>query len=542
MKTPPRPFAITLDPGSSMHNLTGSWRTMRPVYSHFLPPCNQACPAGEDIQQWLYWAEEGKYREAWEEISKNNPFPAIVGRVCYHPCEMGCNRNKLDLSVNIHAIERFLGDLAIEKKWSFKAGADSGKHVAIIGGGPSGLTAAYHLRRLGHQVSVYDAGPKAGGMMRFGIPKYRLPREILDAEIERIEKMGVRFEFNRTIDDVDALRKGGADAVFIAIGAHLNRKTEIPAKDACRILGATEFLREMEGAEPPKIGRRVAVYGGGNTAMDAARTAQRLGADEVMVIYRRDREHMKAHDFEAQEALDEGVHIHWLRTIKAITEDSITVEEMKLEGGTLVPTGREETLSADTLIMAIGQNVSSEFLKKLPGVEVRSDGTIGVDAQMQTGAPGVFAGGDMVPAERTVTNAIGHGKKAARYIDAYLQGTPYTHPEKPPLAKFDALNVWYYTDASRSRQEMLDRVRRKTGFEEIVQGLDEETAKFEARRCLSCGNCFECDNCFGVCPDNAVIKLGTGKGYKFNLDYCKGCGLCVEECPCGCIDFVPEVK
>jgi len=539
-----KPFAITLNPASSLANHTGNWRTMRPIYVDHLSPCNQACPAGENIQGWLYEAEEGKYEQAWRKIMEDNPFPAIHGRVCYHPCETACNRGQLDEAVSIHAVERFLGDYAIEQGWQIEPGVATGKRVLVVGAGPSGLSAAYHLARLGHAVTIYEAGPKPGGMMRFGIPQYRLPRNILDAEIARIVDMGVLIQLNQKVEHLETtIKEGGFDAVFLAIGAHLSKRVDIPGRDAGRMIDALGFLKGMDGAAVPKIGRRVAVYGGGNTAIDAARTAKRLGAEETILIYRRDRAHMPAHDFEVEEALEEGVLTRWLNMIREVDDTTLTVEEMKLdEQGRPQPTGRFETLEADTVILAVGQEVDTGFLAQVPGLEISSDGVIQVDASMMTGRLGVFAGGDMVPAERTVTVATGHGKKAARHIDAYLRGCDYVKSPSNAVATYDRLNTWYYTDADKSRQPYLDLARRRASFEEVVGGLDKDTALLEARRCLSCGNCFECDTCYGVCPDNAIIKLGPGQRYEVNYDFCKGCGLCAEECPCGAIDMVKEVR
>ena len=544
MSEKPLPFAITLDPGTSLANETGSWRSERPVYLDRLPPCNNACPAGENIQSWLYHAEGGNYAAAWQALVADNPLPAVMGRVCYHPCESACNRAQLDSAVSIHAVERFLGDYAIEKglKPDFET-QPSDKRVLVVGAGPSGLSASYHLTRLGHRVTLRDAGPMAGGMMRFGIPKYRLPRDVLDAEIQRILDLGVTLELNRKVEDIEAaFAEEGFDAVFVAVGAHLAKRTEIPAHAAGKILDAVSVLREMEtGEAPPQLGRRVVVYGGGNTAMDVARTAKRLGAEEAMIVYRRSRKEMPAHDFEAREAEEEGVLIHWLRTIKQIDETTFTVEKMAIdENGRPQPTGEFETLEADTLVLALGQEADTGFLERVPEVEIARDGVVQVDAGMMTGRAGLFAGGDMVPAERTVTVAIGHGKKAARHIDAWLRGGRYEAPEKHELATFEFLNGWYYDDAPPRVQDQLSPLRRQSGFEEVVQGLTEANALFEARRCLSCGNCFECDNCYGICPDNAVVKLGPGNRFRFNYDYCKGCGMCAAECPCGAIKMVPE--
>ncbi len=539
-----KPFAITLDPGSSLANKTGTWRTERPVYISRLPPCNATCPAGEDIQGWLFHAESGNYQAAWRHLVRDNPFPAIMGRVCYHSCERACNRAQLDAAVGINSVERFLGDEALKQGWRFDApAADSGKQVLVVGAGPSGLSAAYQLRRLGHRVTVMDAGPAAGGMMRFGIPKYRLPREVLDAEVQRIVDLGVTLKLHSKVEDLAQTMKDGAfDAAFLAVGAHLAKRAFIPAKDSSRMLDAVSVLRSMEGEDQPMLGRRVVVYGGGNTAIDVARTARRLGATEAVIVYRRTREKMPAHDFEVEEALEEGVMVKWLSTIKQAGEGGVlTIEKMRLDDkGNPVSTGEFETLQADSVILALGQDVDLSLLNKLSGMQV-DDGVVQVDPQtMMTGHPGVFAGGDMVPADRNVTVAVGHGKKAARHIDAWLRGTVLQPTPKHALASFDKLNPWYYSDAPKTLRPQLDLARRTSSFDEVQGGLSADNALFEARRCLSCGNCFECDNCYGVCPDNAVTKLGPGQGFEFKLDYCKGCGICVAECPCGAIEMVPE--
>ncbi len=536
------PYAIALDVGTSKLNLTGSWRTQRPIYVDRLPPCNAACPAGEDIQGWLSHAEAGEYEAAWRALTQDNPLPAVMGRVCYHPCETACNRAQIDEAVGINSVERFLGDVAIAEGWTFdKPRAESGKRVLVVGAGPAGLSAAYHLRRLGHGVTIREAGPLAGGMMRFGIPKYRLPRDVLDAEVRRITHMGVELVLESKVDDIEsAMREGGYDAAFLAVGAHIARRAYIPAGGASKILDAVSLLHSMEGDAPPLLGRKVVIYGGGNTALDAARTARRLGADEAIIVYRRTREKMPAHDFELEEALQEGVSMKWLSTIKSVDGGSMTIERMKLDStGFPQPTGEFETLEADSLVLALGQDVDLSLLEHAPGIVIEN-GVVKVGPDMMTGRAGVFAGGDMAPSERTVTVAVGHGKKAARCVDAYLRNEAYVAPQKHALASFDRLNAWYYEDAPATVRPMLEAVRRVENFEEVVGGLDGTNALYEARRCLSCGNCFECDNCYGVCPDNAVIKLGPGKRFKFDYDYCKGCGLCAEECPCGAIEMIPE--
>jgi 2-oxoacid:acceptor oxidoreductase delta subunit (pyruvate/2-ketoisovalerate family) len=537
-----RPFAITLEVGSSLANHTGAWRTSRPIYVDRLPPCNNACPAGENIQAWLFHAEAGDYEAAWRVLTQDNPLPAIMGRVCYHPCESACNRAQLDTAVGINSVERFLGDQAIRQGWKFAPPAsETGKRVLVVGAGPSGLSAAYHLRRMGHMVEIYEAGPVAGGMMRFGIPKYRLPREVLDAEVARIVEMGVTLNLGVKVTNIaEAMSKRGFDAAFLAVGAHIAKRAYIPAGSAAKILDAVQVLRSMEGEDKPLLGRRVVVYGGGNTALDVARTAKRLGATDAIIVYRRTRDRMPAHDFEVEEALEEGVMMKWLSTIKRMDEGVLTVEKMVLDAtGFPQPTGEVETLEADALVLALGQDVDLSLLEEVPGIAVK-DGVVQVAPNMMTGYPGVFAGGDMVPSERTVTVAVGHGKKAARHIDAWLRGETYQALPKHEVAEFDKLNSWYYADAPKTVRPTLDMARRRSTFEEVTKGLDETNALYEARRCLSCGNCFECDNCYGVCPDNAVIKLGPGKRFEFNYDFCKGCGVCAQECPCGAIAMVPE--
>jgi NADPH-dependent glutamate synthase beta subunit-like oxidoreductase len=505
----------------------------------------------------------------------DNPFPAVMGRVCYRPCETPCNRGQLDAAVGINSVERFLGDLALEEGWTLQppkgttgrsfesekvsvAAVPTGKRVLVVGSGPSGLSAAYHLTRLGHAVTIKEAGSEPGGMMRYGIPAYRLPRDVLDAEISRIRDLGVTIELNAKVTNLLAelteaagghAREGdGFDAAFVAVGAHIGKRAYIPAGDSARIMDAVSLLHSVEDGEPPLLGRRVAVYGGGNTAMDAARTARRLGASEAVVVYRRTRDRMPAHDIEVEEALEEGVAMRWLSTVARADEGMLLIEKMRLDDtGFPQPTGEFEDLSADCLVLALGQDADLAVLDGVPGVTFSGGASFGstvdVGQDLMTGHPGIFAGGDMVPAERTVTVAIGHGKKAARAIDAWLRGVgPAAVEPRHDLAAFGRLNTWYYADAPVAVRPKLAAARRIGTFDEVTGGLDASTALFEARRCLSCGNCFGCDNCYGSCPDNAIVKAGEvgPGGYVIDLDYCKGCGICAAECPCGAIAMVPE--
>lgn len=539
------PFAITLQVGSSLANSTGSWRTERPVYVHNQAPCGGACPAREDPQAWLQRAEEGHYEEAWREIMRVNPFPAVMGRVCYHPCESACNRGRLDESVGINAVERFLGDEAIARGWTVGPRRPrTGRRVLVVGAGPSGLAAAYHLRRMGHDVAIHDAAGDPGGMMRHGIPAYRLPRDVLDAEIARILGLGIELHTGSRVRDLqDAMSDGGFDAAFVAVGAHLGRRAYVPAGNAARILDAISLLHDVAEGESPRLGRRVVVQGGGNTALDAARTATRLGADEAVVVYRRTRDRMPAHAAELREATEEGIVMRWLSTIHHVDGGRVTLERMELdESGMPRPTGQLEELEADAVVLAIGQDADLSLLEGLEDVEI-ADGVVHVGPELMTGHAGVFAGGDIVPAERTVTMAVGHGTTAARHIDAWLAGRRHQEPPRAPTAAYESLNTWYFSDAPAQLRPMLDLARRRSTFDEVVGGLDADTALFEARRCLSCGSCLACDNCYGVCPDNAVIKLEPGGpyAYAFDLDHCKGCGLCMAECPAGAIAMEPEL-
>jgi formate dehydrogenase (NADP+) beta subunit len=524
---------------------TGPVRQQRPQYVDLLPPCNKACPAGENIQSWLDQVQAGRYREAWEILVRDNPMPAVHGRVCYHPCETACNRAELDAPVGIHAVERFLGDLAVEEGWRLMADfPPSGRRVLVIGAGPSGLSAAYHLTRLGHTVEIHEAGPLPGGMMHFGIPAYRLPREHLMKEVRRIEAMGVRIALNHKVEDILAEKWAGSfDAVFVAIGAGVAKHIDIPARDAARVLDAVSLLHNVKQGEPPRLGRRVVVYGGGGTAVDAARTAKRLGASEALLVYRRDRSHMPAKAFEVEEAVEEGVKIKWLSSIKKIVGSDLTVEIMELDAkGRPQPTGTLETLQADAVILAVGEETDSGFLKQIPGIEFAEDGIVKVGPDMMTGSPGIFAGGDMVPGERSVTASVGHGKRAARHIAAWLRGGKYQEPTKHAIVTFGMLHLPVYSDANPSAQRMLSAADRVSGFEEVVAGLSEKQARYESQRCLACGNCFECDHCYAACPEQAIIKLGPGRRYRFDFSKCTGCAVCFEQCPCHAIEMIPEPK
>lgn len=521
---------------------TGPKRSRRPVYIDFMPPCNSACPAGENIQAWMDHAQAGNYYEAFQTILEDNPFPGIMGRVCVKPCETGCNRNHIDTTVNIHAVERFIGDEAIRQNWQVRCKADkTGKRVLIIGAGPAGLSAAYHLARMGHTVEVFEAGSHPGGLLWSGIPDYRLPKEMLDKEIERLMAMGIRIKLNYKVTDVlQEKEAGNFDAVFLGIGAQLIQKENFLHDDTVLITDAFSFFMDARLNPSPYVRKKVIVFGGGKLALYLSRMIKRFGS-EVSVYFPGDKKMMPAYDYETDDALAEGVDVTLLRNISKVEKNVVTLEKMKVEKNVATGTGEFENIQADVLIMANRHESDSAFLRSLEGTVINQDGTVQIDAQRMTGFNGIFAGGDMLPGEnRSATIAIGHGKKAAKYMNGYLMNDAYQKPDKHPTAGFRKLHMWYRTDAPQQEQDKLAPAVAVKSFEEVIAGLDEQEARFEAQRCLSCGNCFECDGCFGACPEDAIIKLGKGNRYKFNYNACTGCAVCYEQCPCHAIEMIPE--
>lgn len=521
---------------------TGATRARRPVYVDLLPPCSAACPAGENVQAWLADAQAGRYREAWSKLVEANPFPAVCGRVCFHPCESRCNRERLDGAVGIAAVERFVGDAALDAGAPFAPGPATGKRILVVGAGPCGLSAAYHLSRIGHAVEIRDGAALAGGMLAFGIPAYRLPRAELEREIARIVAMGVRIVTGHTVNDVIAEKNEGAfDAVLVAVGAQIDRRIDIPSRDARRVLAALPVLRGIEAGNPPRLGRRVVIYGGGDAAMDVARSARRLGADEPLIVYHRDRSHMKAHDAEYRAALAEGVKMRWLAGISSVEDGNVVVEELRLDGeGVPHPTGSTERLAADTVVLALGERADTSFLHGIEGLDLAADGSVAVDQNFMTGCPGIFAGGDATPGERSVTIAVGHGKRAASGIDRWLRGETAAASEKSPQVTFEMLHLPIYSEIRATPQATRSIAQRVRGFSEVTYGLDEPDARLEAQRCLSCGNCFECDQCYAACPQSAIVKLGPGERYRYDYERCTGCAVCFDACPCHAIEMAPE--
>lgn len=506
-----------------------------------LAPCNNICPAGEDIRRWLSLVKENKFRQAWEVIRQSNPFPAIHGRVCYHYCETRCNRTQYDEKVGIHCVERFLGDMAVAEEWTAPVAKEkTGKKVLVVGAGPAGLSAAYYLRLLGHDVTIYEALSKPGGMMFAGIPAYRLPRDILAREIKCVLDVGIDIEYDRKVDDILAEKeKGGFDAVFLGIGAHLAKNVAVPMEDPCQVLEAIDYLREAAFDKAPDLGGRLVIYGGGNTAVDVARTAKRLGVSDVSIVYHRSRERMSAFACEIEDASEEGVKFRILRSITGIKGSTLTLSINELdEKGRPKHTGETETMEADTLVFALSQIPDSDFLRKVSDIDVQPNGVVTVDESYMTGFRGVFAGGDVIPYERSITVAVGQGRRAANHIDAYLNETVSSELPKRERIPFERLRV----DDEKSKmveQKFLDPAIRIESFDEVALEVKRDDVLCEAKRCFSCGSCFGCGKCYAVCPVNAIMhsKL-DGRVTCIAPEVCIGCAKCFKACPSGAISMV----
>ena len=540
---PPEPVGIDAPYWSAplSKNKTGNWRVVTPHYVERRPPCNHNCPAGTDVRRFVRLTAEQQYDAALEVIYAHNPFPGVCGRVCPHFCEQTCNRNELDEGLNIGAIERFLGDHAMTMAVPVRpVPVTRTEKIAVVGAGPAGLTAALRLCEKGYAVTVFEALPRAGGMMRSGIPKFRLPDEVLDTEIERIEAKGVRIECNRKVRVHELAQQ--FSAVITAVGSHIGSALQLDNEDALSLDGI-RFLREFKlfGMDAGiRKGDRVAIIGGGNTAIDVARTVLRLGAEPI-ICYRRTLEEMPAIAQEVEEALAEGVHIRFLTAPAGLSDNgdgTIDLRLIRMELGEPDASGRrkpipvagsEHALKVQKVIKAIGQHFDAHVF----------DGTQVTPRQGKTtvsdSAP-VFCAGDMAWGG-TVTEAIGSGNKVAEEVHAFLRGLPY-HPDEtlPDVVLPRDINFTYYLPTARQRSPMRHPDSLYLDFDELAKGLGTHEIQSESARCLHCGDCFSCGNCFNFCPD-AAIHIDEGGRLRIDYDYCKGCGICTEECPCSAIEF-----
>lgn len=534
---------------NSLVRVTGTWRSRVPEYQYQPAPCLAACPVNGSIAQWIGAIRAGNLHAAWELLIENNPFPAIAGRICHHPCESACNRQFHDEAVSICALERHAGDAALAAGWQYPQPAvEHPQRIAVVGGGPAGLSAAYQLRRRGFQVALYESRPQLGGLLRYGIPDYRLDKAVLDGEIARIVALGVELHLGAPVADAAALAELRArhDAVYLATGASLSKR--LPGLDYTQpwVVDSADFLAAVNAHEAAPAGARVVVVGGGSAAMDVARTARRLGR-QVTVLALEPEDALPAQRVEVDEADEEavrfvcgamlqraesaggGLRLHCVRVRFApgARRGEFTVTPLA---------GSDFTLDADLVVPSIGQN--ADLARWSP--QLAADGpVIATGGSWQTSMPGVFAGGDLASLQRFFTEAVGMGKKAAIEIARYVQGQPAAELAIGATVPVAEINTHYYPPAERNQQQTVVVTERLQGFGEVQQPLADAAALAEAQRCFSCGTCTHCDNCYYYCPDAAIERTETGYAVKY--DYCKGCGLCVEECPTGSIRMRNEM-
>ena len=548
MNQPVRPIWTT---ASTDIIKTGSWRVALPDYVNPPAPCHNACPVDGDIATWIQFVRDHEYQEAWLTLTDNNPLPAVAGRICHRPCEDSCNRGQLDEPIAIRCLERFVGDMALDNGWAFPVTDTSrADAIAIVGGGPAGLAAACHLRRMGYAVTLFEAQPQLGGVLRYGIPPYRLPRDILDAEIQRIVDLGIDVRTGTRISSLTDFRNLHPEfaAVFVATGAAVPKR--LPQLDYLQpwVIESAQYLEQSNAGQQPPGHEHIVVIGGGSAAMDVARTARRHGR-EVTVLCLEAEPEMPAQRDEVVEAKDEGITLIDGVMLQSVTDralDGVRLACIKVEfeAGAergefdVIPiAGTEFTVDADTVVPAIGQDPDTAILKELLDVEA---GMVRVDEQLETSYAGFFAGGDLITMQRFVTVALGFGKQAATEIDRHLRSaTKVRGLPSQPTVTVDVINTHYHPQTTRAQQQLVPAAERQTNFDEVELALPGGEVNAEAQRCFSCGNCTFCDNCYYYCPDMA-IKRENG-GYSVNDDYCKGCGLCVRECPTGAIIMRQEI-
>jgi len=537
------PVAMSL--ANTAWNQTGSWKYLEPYYQDLTPPCVAGCQAGNDIVTFMRLIEEGRLEEAARGVLQNNPFPASLGRVCPHPCENVCNRKEMGGEIAIQSAERFLGDYAIRQGLLPSCAPSNSKRVIVVGAGPAGLAAAYFLRILGYDVTIIDSEDRPGGLLWSGIPPYRLPRKVLEHEIQRFHKMGIGFEFNTRLGEkttLDELRSRSA-AVVLGIGLGRSRTLGVPGEDHPQVIDGIHLLKQLHLGKYPVTGGRVAVIGGGNTALDCARSLLRHGHD-VTIYYRRSLNEMPAFDEEIKEALEEGVkfEILTLPTRVLIEDGKCTGLELirmtlldKDDKGRAIPArieGSEFTVNADLVVKALGETLANDFASP-----VLSEGGAVRTAECQTAIPEVFACGDCLGNGGTVAHAVRSGREAASAVDAFVQGIKFHVPDaleqrkaSQEIAEFDQFNRNYFSVEYRAFSPVIRSPKeRKADFSEIQGSLSEARVLQEAARCFKCGTCTQCDNCRIYCPDAAIVRQ-NGK-YRVLDQYCKGCMVCVEECP-----------
>jgi NADPH-dependent glutamate synthase beta subunit-like oxidoreductase len=539
---------------------TGNWRSIRPVYRDKLPPCNNACGTNEKIQGYLDLVKRGKYLDAYALIKEDMPFPSVTGRVCYHPCEQACNRGQYDEAISIRAVERFLGDLgqALARD-VVKAGPSNGKKVAVIGSGPAGHSAAYQLARLGYKVTILEKSPKAGGLNRGGIPDWVLPQAVLDREIQRLVELGIEIKTNVevgkdvTLDDL----KKNYDATVFAVGLTESNSARAEGEDKPGVVFGLPFLRDIGmGTSKVKLGPRVAVIGGGNTAIDCAREALRQGAVEVtMITVEGNRQEMPASPEDLHDMMEEGVELMHGRAMTAVLGNG-KVEALQLHparftgkiNASPIAIDREapaERFAVDNVIIAVGQKAKLDWM---PAEFKTERGTIKIDQFGRIGNTNFFAAGDVVQLGSgqplMVVNAVGDGKRIAFNLDKVLRNIPL-EPRTVPIdviVDLNRMNMTYFPHFPRVKQAMLAPMARRSTQQEVILAYSEEQASEEASRCFSCGTCNACDNCYLVCPEPCIVRSVRSNGlYKILVDYCKGCRVCIEECPTGCLEGVPEL-
>ena len=565
------PMAMSLQ--STVGNKTGTWRYLRPVPVEGIAPCNEACLVAQDIERVILYVTKGKFQEAYAQLAMENPMPSVLGRVCPHPCEGSCNRGQYDEPVSIQALERFIGDYGLKRgKLSAPLRPMRKEEIAVIGSGPAGLSCSYHLARMGYKVTIFEAMPVLGGKLRWAIPDYRLPKRILDQEIDKILSLGIRVrknvEVGRDLFSKDLKRY---QAVFIATGGQRSLPLRVPGGDSKGVISGLDFLKSLNLGDDVSVGLKPVVIGGGNTAIDVARSCLRLGSEPV-ILYRRSREEMPAYKDEVEEAEREGISIRYLvAPLRIVLEKGrVTgLEYLKMRMGKPDASGRRSPIpirgsnffvETDQVIRAIGETADLAFLPR----EVRSGNSfVSTSPYMTTSHPGIFAGGDAIAQPRSVGHAILSGKKAAISIDCYLRGKDveevyrsihvgakggvfmeaYLHPEQRNLERekvigFGEINTAYFEKSPAPKEKVLSKQKAIQGFDEIHLGLDRRSAVRSAERCFQCGLCNSCRNCDLFCPDLAVLM--KGKGPEINYDHCKGCGICVQECPRGALKLAEE--